>query len=207
MRLRWPGFWGWVLVVLMLAGAFFIAMGVREFVTTQRFLAKASAADGVVVKVDKVVDHQWTGSGDRQRYEEVTLYYPVVRFVTASGQVVQYTDDLGEDPPAYQVGDSVRVLYDPANPQKARLDTSLSRWLDAAVPTIIGLVILVVSVVILLFSRESLPERRGRGVQAPVRGRRRRTRPTPPRSGAEPNRPPHREPTDDRPQDSKVRDE
>jgi hypothetical protein len=57
-------------------------------VTTQRFLAKASTADGVVVRVDKVVER--SREGDRY-----TLYYPVVRFVTTSGQVVEYCSLAG----------------------------------------------------------------------------------------------------------------
>jgi hypothetical protein len=212
--------------VFVLAGALLIGLGVREFVTTQRFLAKASTADGVVVRVDKVVDYQWVGSGDERTYEKVTAYYPVVRFVTASGQVVQYTDDVGEDPPAYRVGDSVRVLYDPANPQKARLDTWSSRWLDATITTSMGIFFILVVGVFVMLTRESPRQRRGRGRKAPARGlspmskraaaRRRGLRaipprsgakPTPPRSGAEPNWPPYREPADDGPQDSRIQDE
>jgi hypothetical protein len=56
-----------------------------------------------------------------------------------------------------------------------------------------------------LFSRESPRERRGRRGKATAWGRRRRPRPTPPRSGAEPNRPPHREPAEDRPRTRRFR--
>jgi hypothetical protein len=175
-----------------LLGALLLGLGVRSFVTTERFLAKASTADGVVVRVV-------AAGGD--------TYSPVVRFVTASGQVVEYKDHVGSDPPAYRVGDSVRVFYDPANPQKARLDSWLSRWFGATILTILGVVFLFVGVVLLLLGRESPRMRRGRGGTAPVRGRRRRPRPTPPRAGAEPNWPTYPEPTDDRPQDSRIQDE
>ena len=201
MRPRWLRLSSLFFVFLPLVGALAIGWGVSNLV----FQAKASVADGVVVKVDKVVDHRWTGSGDRARYVERTRYYPFVRFVTASEQVVQYSDGSGSNPPAYRVGDSVRVLYDPANPQKARLDTWSSGRSGSTVMIIIGVVI-ILSVGVVVF-RWSFPERRGRGAQGPVRGRRRPPRPSPPRFGAEPNQPPHREPPGDRPQDSKVRDE
>jgi hypothetical protein len=136
--------------VLILAAAVLMGLGVREFATTQRFLAKASTADGVVVRVDKVRD------------EKGTVYYPVVRFVTASGQVVEYTDNVGQKPPAYRVGDAVRVLYDPANPQKARLDTWSSRWFLATILTILGMFILLVVGLVRLLSHGSPRERRGR---------------------------------------------
>jgi hypothetical protein len=164
MRPRSLGFTS-ILAVFILVGAFFIGLGVRSLVTTQRFLAKASTADGVVVRLDKVVER--SREGDRY-----TLYYPVVRFVTASGQVVEYSDDLGEDPPAYRVGDSVRVLYDPADPQKARLDTWSSQWLGATIQIGVGglvFVIGVIPVVVMLFSPGPVVSDEGRGGKAPVR--------------------------------------
>jgi Protein of unknown function (DUF3592) len=91
-----------------------------------------------------------------------TSYHPVVQFVTASGQVVQYRDSVGQNPPAYRVGDPVRVLCDPANPQKARLDTWSSRWLSITILTIVGVGFLFAIVVVMLFSRESRREGRAR---------------------------------------------
>ena len=177
-------------------GALFIGLGVRGVVTTQRFLDRASAAEGMVVKVDAVGGYD--EEGDRS-------YYPVVRFVTTSGRVVQYRDPSEVGPQTYRVGDQVRVLYDPANPQRARL--AVGRWTDAMAKMIIGVLIFVVSGVVILVARESPRQRRGRRGKASVRGSRRRPRPSPPRSGAEPNRPAHREPAEERPQDSKVQDE
>jgi hypothetical protein len=176
----------------------FIGLGVRGVVTTQRFLATASTADGAVVDVDS------------DTHEETTDYNLVVRFVTASGQVVQFRSAEGHSPPPESVGDSVRVLYDPANPQRARLDTWGGRWAEDTAKIIIGMVFFSLGAVILvgaLFFPESTRARRGRRGNAAVRGRRRRPHPTPPRPGAAPNRPPQPEPAPDRPRDSKVQDE
>jgi hypothetical protein len=195
MRPHWTSLLG--VMALLLVAVLLIGLGVRGVVATQRFLASTSAADGVVVEVD-----------DDTNYEKgTTTYYPVVRFVTGSGKVVQYRDHSGENPPAYQVGDLVRVLYDPANPQGARLDTWASLWLEALILIILGVPLLLFSAVILLFARVSPGERTGQKGKASIREARRRPRPTPPRSGAEPNQPPHRESAEDRPQDSKVQDE
>ena len=88
MGLRWAGF-GWVVrSMVMLLGAVLIGFGVKEIVTTQQFLANAATADGVVVSIDRVEEDDDDGKD--------TFYYPVVRFVTAGGQVVQYRDNLGE---------------------------------------------------------------------------------------------------------------
>ncbi len=55
-----------------------------------------------------------------------------------------------EDPSAYRVWDSVNILYDPANPQAARLDTWSGRWGDGNVLTSIGLALVLIPAVILL---------------------------------------------------------
>ncbi|MFG1626791.1 DUF3592 domain-containing protein [Kribbella sp. NPDC049227] len=195
-RPHWTSLLG--VTVLMLVAVFLIGLGVRGIVTTQRFLASTSAADGVVVKVDQVTSHEGDGT---------TKYHPVVRFVAASGQVVQYRDHVGENSQAYTVGDSVRVLYDPANPQRARLDTWASLWLEAVIMLVFGVPLLFVSAVILLFARVSPPEGTGQKGKASVRRRRRPPRPISPRSGEESNQPPCRGSAEDRPQDSQVQDE
>lgn len=193
LRPHWTSLLG--VMGLLLVAVVLIGLGVKDVVTTRRFLAGTSAADGVVVKVDDVTTSHKDGTTSR--------YYPVVRFVTGSGQVVQYRDHLGENSPAYRVGDPVRVLYDPANPQRARLDTWASLWLEAMILLMIGVPLLFVSAVILLFARVSPRVRTGQKGKASVHDARRP--PTPPRSAAEPNQPPHR--AEGRPQDSKTQDE
>jgi Protein of unknown function (DUF3592) len=53
---------------------------------------------------------------------------PLVRFTTRTGQVVQFLPTKIWPPPQLPVGHAVGVLYDPANPQHARLNTWTSRW-------------------------------------------------------------------------------
>jgi hypothetical protein len=67
-----------------------------------------------VVRVEKRVETEWVGSGSRKHPIDVTRNYPFVEFVTARGQVVQFQADDG----SLRVGDSVRLVYDPANPRQ-----------------------------------------------------------------------------------------
>jgi hypothetical protein len=68
--------------------------------------------------------------------------------VTAREQEVRFQASEGSDDPfAYGVGDSIRVLYDPANPQDARLDTWASRWGESIGLVIVGLVLVVIGAV------------------------------------------------------------
>ena len=68
-------------------------------------------------------DH--TGLGWRSQAQEVeeTVVYPVVRFTTADGQVVQFQAAQNSNPPHHRIGGSVSILYDPGNPQQVEFDT------------------------------------------------------------------------------------
>ena len=46
-------------------------------------------------------------------------YKPVVHFITESGKNVSFTSTYSSSPPAYDVGESVQVIYSPENPEKA----------------------------------------------------------------------------------------
>jgi hypothetical protein len=102
--------------------------GVKALVDNERFLAKAVVADGVVVSVKDVVERRQTGSGTNVQVVEETQLYPVVRFTTARGQLVQFQAAPNSNPPHHRVGSSIRLLYDPTNPQQVRFDTWRNRW-------------------------------------------------------------------------------
>lgn len=48
------------------------------------------------------------------------LFYPSVRFQTADGRTVEFQNKLGTNAPP-RVGDEVKVLYDPARLQEAKV--------------------------------------------------------------------------------------
>jgi hypothetical protein len=89
----------------------------------------------VVIDLDVVT----CGSGSNR----TTCYHPVVRFVTAREQVIEFTSNLDV---GYRVGDSVRVRYDPDNPRHARLDTAWARVGSA----FLDILILVVGLAVVL---------------------------------------------------------
>jgi hypothetical protein len=136
-----------VLLGLLLAGGGLVGLGVKVLVDNQRFVARAAGARGVVVDVREEVRSERRGSGDNERYVDVTYSYPVVRFLTAREQVVQFQGDDG----SLRVGDSVRVLYDPANPRDVRLDSWPSRWGAGTVPVAIGLVLILIAIGAVLY--------------------------------------------------------
>jgi hypothetical protein len=83
----------------------------------QSFTDAAVRVRGVVVDLEmrKTTEGGWKKS-----------YYPVVRFQSTNGQEVQFVSGVGSSPAAFERGEEVEVLYDPAAPEEARIDS----WFD-----------------------------------------------------------------------------
>jgi Protein of unknown function (DUF3592) len=67
------------------------------------------------------------------RTSKGTTYTPVIRFETAAGASVIATANRSGSRRSYQVGQTVPVLYDPANPQKLEVNKFWDRWAMVAV--------------------------------------------------------------------------
>lgn len=99
-----------VVGVGMLAGAFF------WFNSNSKFSEEAISAEGTVV--DLVVN----------RSRDSRTYSPVVQFMNEAGRKIEFKSQTGSNPPAYSRGESVEVLYIPANPEQAKINSFFSLW-------------------------------------------------------------------------------
>ena len=73
-------------------------------------------ADGTVVALDE------------SDSDGGTTYAPIVEYVV-DGETYTMNSSSYSSPPAYHVGQAVRVVYDKANPSKARIDNFWELWL------------------------------------------------------------------------------
>ncbi len=65
-----------------------------------------------------------TSSGSSGYY----TYHAVVAFKDAQNRLARFEDSVGSSNSIYDRGDSVQVLYDPANPHKAIIDRGVLNW-------------------------------------------------------------------------------
>jgi len=123
------------IAVLML-----LVAGIASFRNIVKINREASVS-GVVV--DMVVRPQY----DEHDLNRVVgeIHYPVVEFVANNKH---YTVELneGSDPPVYEVDDEVTILYEPENPQDARIKSvgsSALMWILPGITGILGIGFLV----------------------------------------------------------------
>lgn len=94
----------------VVVGLLFVVLGLLQVRSGRRFRAVARQVPGVVTALSYRSDSDGGG-----------CYYPVLRFATVEGRPVDTVSFVGRSPAPARVGDHVQVLYDPADPRRARL--------------------------------------------------------------------------------------
>ena len=114
-------------IVFSLVGGLLALIGVFLFIRTRIFIGKAQEAKGTVIQMVYSRTSSSSGSGGG--------YAPVYQFKTLDGQSIVIQDSLSSNPPRFQVGQEIDVLYEPGNPQKARIN----KWMNLYfVPVLLG---------------------------------------------------------------------
>ena len=106
-----------VALILLAVGGVSAIAAVLFFFRTRRFLSTAVTVQGTVI--DMI---QSSGS------EGGTVYSPVVQFTTVEGQEITFRDSVASSPPRHTVGETVKVMYPPGNPEGARLPGWFRLW-------------------------------------------------------------------------------
>ena|SRR6266540_2186099 len=119
----------------LIAGAALV-IGIAALWNTVELYAGGTRTEGTVLEVRetrRTEQEEVTrpdGSEYRRNVERVS-YAPVVRFTTGDGRDIEF-HGRGGGATAFGQGDRVTVIYDPANPIRARIVSFLDLWLPAA---------------------------------------------------------------------------
>ena len=114
-------------IVFSIVGGLLALIGVFLLIRTRIFIGKAQEVKGTVMQMVYSRSSSSSGSGGG--------YAPVYQFKTLDGQSIVIQDSLSSNPPRFQVGQEIDVLYEPGNPQKARIN----KWMNLYfVPVLLG---------------------------------------------------------------------
>jgi hypothetical protein len=90
------------------------------------------------------------------------VWYPIVRYTAQDGGSYRFQSSSGSNPPAYNVGDTVEVLYWPADPEHGTINGFFSLWGGPLIAGVLGGVFTSIGG-LLLYLLVLLPYRRARG--------------------------------------------
>lgn len=147
--------------VFSAVGLVLVCVGGAIAYSTYSFVVSAERANGTVVGIDVEETTRTRDGVPRTDHAE----YPVVEF-EADGEVRTFRSNLStSDNPV--VGEAVTVLFDPADPDDARLDSGLLNHLPDLIIAGVGLAFVVVGSVMLVDGRRRR-RRAGPPVDAPI---------------------------------------
>jgi len=133
-------FVGGCLVSLLAIGLLIGAVVV--YVRQGRQLADRVSVQGTVTGLERTVTKPGSAG----------VYCPVVEFQAPDGQTIRFQSAFGTMPASHKIGQSVTVLYNPANLQDAEVSSTVSRYLYPGVLAFIGLIALCLGGSFLIFS-------------------------------------------------------
>ena len=118
--------------LVAVVGMGLIAGGIVAFFRRRAQIKRSIVTTGSVVELvrqrqsgDYVVDRN---PADGVKIKPKYLYRPVIAFKTEAGRTVKFTASVASRPKPFQVGDEVKVIYDPDQPKKAQINQFVYLW-------------------------------------------------------------------------------
>jgi hypothetical protein len=125
----WP-----VLLLFLAVSGILICAGIYTAVKTWSFETHASRAAGTVIE----------NVPSMNTSENVVNYYPKIEFETTRGGSIIIISNSGANPPAFEVGQTIPLLYDRQKPTHAEIDSFRHLWFLTMVLSIIGAVFAII---------------------------------------------------------------
>jgi hypothetical protein len=117
----------WVPYLFIVIGLGLLVGGVYSGQKRANFLANAETTQGKVVSMESS-----TSDGS-------TVYYPIVRYTfPQSNQSVKFKHNVGSSHPSWRTGETVTVLFNPADKNDAMIEGGWMNWLGPGVLTGLG---------------------------------------------------------------------
>lgn len=149
-------------IILLLVGTLALGGGICLFVGKLEFLERSLEVAGVVSDME-------SSSSKNGR-----TYYPVVTYQDSGGQEQTFVSQMSSSPPSYEVGEAVKVRYEPGKPSMAVIAAFWEVWGTVTVAAGLGLIFLAIGIgtiyadIRLKRLREELPKT-GRMIELPGR--------------------------------------
>lgn len=112
-----------------IVGLILLVASIFVYFNTRAFIDRSVITTGTVVDMSA----EWDEDHDR-------VYYPIIEFETATGERASFKSNVSSTTPDDDIGNTVPVRYDPADPDNAGVNTFLALWFATIFLVIIGVV-------------------------------------------------------------------
>ena len=130
-----------ILKIIFLIGVLELLGAIYLYSSTSEFLAKAKVAKG---KVINLVAFSSTNNS--------MTYSPVFQFKDQSGKIHTIQSASSSNPPSYEIGEEVKIFFNPENPKEAKLDGIFDLWGASIVLGIVALGSILLSSIVFIAS-------------------------------------------------------
>lgn len=134
----------WFKIGFVSMGLIFCTIGSYWAWENLSFMRTAKSTLG---KVDRFETRASSRVGTGNSGRRTTTYAPVFTFRDEQGKDYTVTSSTGQNRAAYERGEEVTVLYDPADPERARIHSFTQMWLLPVIFGSAGVAFLVVGLV------------------------------------------------------------
>lgn len=135
-----PRFMFWVGLIFALIGTAMTVGTYFVFSSMNELASEGLRAEGTVIDLRYQSDDEGSGS-----------YAPTVEFRDENGQRQVYYSSTGSNPPSYDRGEQVEIIYQPGTPERAMIDSFSDRWMLPLIMSVFALVFGGVGYAILYF--------------------------------------------------------
>lgn len=132
-------------IIFLVVGVVLTLLGLWLMQRARAFKRKALAAEG------RYIAATWRTS----RVNRYTAY-PVVEFQTADGRTIQFEGRVGVPWARGKVGRSVKVLYDPTDPEEAVVDSLVEFRSPALIFLVVGILWSIAIVVLMVLTQAGI---------------------------------------------------
>lgn len=118
-------------VFFLLVGLGLSICGVVLLLRQRAIITRSLVTEGTIIELRRLrVEGEYvrTQTGSETTVQPKYLFRPVVQFTTDRGRRVRFVAGVAMRPAPYQVGARVPVLYEPGNPEQARINQFVDLW-------------------------------------------------------------------------------
>ena len=126
-----------ITMIMGLVGGILVLIGFVILMRTRSFMASAQQTKGTVIRMV-------SSSGS-----DGISYAPVFQFKSINGATIEVAEKLYSNPPQFKTGQEVDILYDPQDPQHARVNKGFNLYFTPALLGGMGLLFFGVGIILL----------------------------------------------------------